>query len=552
MQNDIRYFISHKYDLGLACAAARVGWEGFQNLCPDIVAIHRHQWLEKARQIDEMRQNAIYTNETGQEIIRSPYQIMPRRIWDLQCNRVVQFRMLHSKASAHEIKSKAGSMRTDDVATTCPTFWAITHSWTKSMEGVDTTINQLEWPVPLPHNLGLATLRKDLIAFGAEYVWLDVLCLRQQGNSESDLLRKDEWKLDVPTIGNIYRAATAIIRYFNGLGQPFRHEGWDDQRHWLQRAWTLQEIKTANTTFNAGLPSDGNQISLNTKGVLDGEIVTLRQAISRVVKLATQIDSASGCNIYDLVKEMSKRYATQSTDRVSGLLYLLRIIQLPTYNAGIDHEAAWTQCFHVLPFERKLEILLDFPNRASGKISKDQLTISGRWFPTWTQLMNWPDRNPIYDHTSAALPQNERRLQLMEPATRDSFFVPDIFAISHAWLDDLSEDKYKVKAGSKSFIFYYPYVIRNQEPVFNKASQFQPFTLVTSHPDEPYNWVVCEILEKRKMMCRKTGEKPLDEVEVEVEVLRKVGVLRTDSCTELYLNVEKSDSILKKINALFE
>ena len=60
-------------------------------------------------------------------------------------------------------------------------------------------------------------------------MWLDVLCLRQQqakAHAEFDQLRNEEGQLDVPTIGNIYRAADRVIRYFNGLGIPLSPHGW--------------------------------------------------------------------------------------------------------------------------------------------------------------------------------------------------------------------------------------------------------------------------------------------------------------------------------------
>ena len=45
------------------------------------------------------------------------------------------------------------------------------------------------------------------------------LCLRQKSEVDHlEKLRVEEWKLDVPTIGNVYRAAANIVRYFNGLG----------------------------------------------------------------------------------------------------------------------------------------------------------------------------------------------------------------------------------------------------------------------------------------------------------------------------------------------
>ena len=104
-------------------------------------------------------------------------------------------------------------------------------------------VNQRQWPIPLPKSITLDYLRSELLTLGAEYVWIDVVCLRQRSTVDHlEQLKKEEWRLDVPTIGNIYRAAKKIVRYFNGLGVCFSNGGWDDLRHWLQRAWTLQEI----------------------------------------------------------------------------------------------------------------------------------------------------------------------------------------------------------------------------------------------------------------------------------------------------------------------
>lgn len=105
------------------------------------------------------------------------------------------------------------------------------------MSPVWTAINQHQWPVPLPKSISLEYLRSELLTLGAEYVWIDVGCLRQQCDIDYlEQLRQNEWKLDVPTIGNIYRAAANIECYFNGLGVHFSSDSWDNTRHWLQRA----------------------------------------------------------------------------------------------------------------------------------------------------------------------------------------------------------------------------------------------------------------------------------------------------------------------------
>ncbi|KAF8416648.1 hypothetical protein EV426DRAFT_509386, partial [Tirmania nivea] len=117
----------------------------------------------------------------------------PRRMWDLESNRVLRMRLrLPGRPSGRYLTS-----------------------WADDMEAVDTSINGYQWPVPLPRN----TYKPRRCA---EYVWLDVLCLLQQPHNPSlELLKQYEWKLDVPTIGNVYRAAERVVRYFNGLGIAF-------------------------------------------------------------------------------------------------------------------------------------------------------------------------------------------------------------------------------------------------------------------------------------------------------------------------------------------
>ncbi len=63
-----------------------------------------------------------------------------------------------------------------------------------------TPFNGRRWPVPIPKDTDLDLIRIEMLNLGAEYVWLDVLCLRQAGGEEEDA-RETEWKVDVPIIG---------------------------------------------------------------------------------------------------------------------------------------------------------------------------------------------------------------------------------------------------------------------------------------------------------------------------------------------------------------
>ena len=518
IRNDVSYFVSCGYDFGLAYAAARVAWKDFNKPEADYTAIsiHRGRWHRHAQLLDEARSEAIKIQHSSSrrirtELIIKPYLIMPRRLWDLKSNRVVDFRMIH--ASQLNIETK-------------PHFWAVSHSWTSDMSPQWTVINQRKWPVPLPKDITLDDLRSELLTLGAEYVWLDVICLRQQSGVDSlDRLKREEWRLDVPTIGNIYREAKNIVRYFNGLGVRFNHNGWDNPRHWLQRAWTLQEIATETTAINGGVPRHEGQVFLNSQGELFGKVIKFRTALRPVIQLATEVDSAYGCEVYKLAREMTKRHASHPVDKLSGLFYLLRTTELPCYDEQMTSEDFWSQCFHLLPPRQKGEILFNFPYRGS----EDQ------WFPTWSQMLDWPRRDPEYDHM-----RSERSPDSMKSIPGEaSFFISNIWTLPHAILYTTNNpDEYKVEINKKLFGFYVPYL--SQKPI-NVQGQSR-FTLAIDELEHAYNWVVCRDMGKQTLRDFSVGE---------VNVLKKVGVIRTDFYSELRFGGEHGASLLQLMDCLF-
>jgi len=546
IKNDIRYFASQGFDFGMAYAAARIGWKHFNQLAPAIaegeISRQRARWLSRAKVLDEARGRAIYTDDKKQELIESPYSVMPRRIWDLRSNRVVAYRMLHAVAPSNEH----------------PTFWAVTHSWTACMEAVDTSINQYQWPVPLPsvaelkplpsgvelkplpNGADLQSLRAEMLGFGAEYVWIDVLCLRQQSNNPAlENIRQDEWKIDVPTIGNIYRAAERLVRYFNGLGRPFSKENWDDPRHWLQRAWTLQEIHVENMTLNGGMSQNAQGVLLNTRSKVRGKVTTLRSALLPVLKLTTELHSPSGCSMYQLAREMARRHATQPTDKVAGLLYLLHLTKLPAYNAETSAELAWQQCFQILPLKQQIEILFDYPHPGTGQL-----------LPAWEQIMGWPERDPDYEHSVAPWTSQPQNSASLEPITlgiqeNGGFYISPVLALSHVLIDALNDPgEYNVQSGNKSFTFYCPYLSQQQI----KTASVQ-YTLITLRLEQSVNWIVCKELRDREVHQRDEGG---EDYIIQVKVLKKLGVLRTDSCSEILVwGIDKCGSLLTTINCLF-
>ena len=247
--------------------------------------------------MEEGRKKVIKLDETGWEVILDPYLVMPRRVWDLKSNRVIDFRIRMADFRLVQLEFPQWIPKTQHY----PYFWAVTHAWVGDLYQANTTVNGHQWPVPLPVGVTLQQVRVEMLEFGGDYVWLDAVCLRQEAGRDSAGIKSEEWKIDVPTIGNIYIAAAGIVRYFNGLGRQFSATGWDSPRHWLKRAWTLQEIRPEAITHTGGAASMHR--ILETIGSVDGKMVTLRSALARMRKLIE--DSADptgfGCKLFDIV-----------------------------------------------------------------------------------------------------------------------------------------------------------------------------------------------------------------------------------------------------------
>ena len=214
----------------------------------------------------------IMTSERGmQVIIDYIHHMYPRRVWDICANTVIP--------------------ATWFCGPPCPLnkrcfiplgVKPISHAWVADgdLTYIMTEANQGMWPIPLPRGVQLEDIRGEMIRLGVRYAWLDVLCLRQEFRPE---LAKDfsipvsrevikqrrlqEWEVDVPTIGAIYSnlekdssiyKGGPIVIFMSGLGRPFRDEGWASERHWLRRAWTLQETPVLNQCLIAGLPGGVN------------------------------------------------------------------------------------------------------------------------------------------------------------------------------------------------------------------------------------------------------------------------------------------------------
>ncbi|KAK0449082.1 uncharacterized protein EV420DRAFT_1565829 [Desarmillaria tabescens] len=292
--------ISNNYDFGTAYSRLRLGW------FTDLTTIREVQRKLEAED-REMREQGLADNQ-----IRTA--MPPRRVWDLHSNRVVLYWLILEEP------------------------WAISHDWVDKhpRHGVTTPINGGEWPVLIPEDTNLNYIRIELLNLGAEYVWLDILCLRQKGGKREDL-RKEEWISDVPTIGNVFRWSEVIVHYLNGLGRVSGPTGF--KRNHFDVCNRSCSQKQVSDYMNDG-PWDAEQ---------------------------TEEESSRNVNLFVILASMRNRVSTNPVDKVAGLAYLLRSHTLPAYYESQSLEEAWT-----------VLLLLVYPE--PGNAVK-------RWRPSWDQLM---------------------------------------------------------------------------------------------------------------------------------------------------------------------
>jgi len=266
---------------------------------------------------------------------------------------------------------------------------------------VKTSVNGYEWPIPVPIGVTLETVRNELLHHGAEYCWLDVLCLRQHEGSGAkgpmEQMRVMEWEIDVPTIGNVYFGDLKVLRYYNGLGRPFETSGWESKFHWTNRAWTLQECKRGSIT--GGL-SDENAEKRSLEEIEDGRYAGLKKAefeqsrsyigISELLEIRAPAhflqkgDTAlnvtrTACGLFGVLSEMQLREADKDVDKVAGIGFLMSgpAVTLPIFSESIDPEVAWTRCVRNMTPSMRDELLFRFPEPGNQ---------NHLWFPSWAQI----------------------------------------------------------------------------------------------------------------------------------------------------------------------
>ncbi|KAK0499258.1 hypothetical protein EDD18DRAFT_1377286 [Armillaria luteobubalina] len=311
----------------------------------------RHVWYSDAVEIEHaLRIGEEEDREMRGEVLIDDritrWDVPPRRVWDLYANRVVPYWVADKDPSR-------------------PDLWGISHAWVDEKDRIDvmTPINGDEWPVPMPKDTNLDLIRIEMLNLGAEYAWLDVLCLRQKGGKKEHL-RAEEWKLDVPTIGYVYRGDWRVICYFNGLGRPLHLtlRYFKSDRCWFRRAWTLKEM-----TEHAVIGGEtGHDIMENdVRKVFDEQLAHLREMRKRSMAP-------------ELVLEMQNRTSSKPLDKVAGLAYLLQSGCIPIYDAEMSDTDAWEMLMDIMPSRYRAQLFFYFPEPGKGRRF---------WRPSWQQIM---------------------------------------------------------------------------------------------------------------------------------------------------------------------
>ncbi len=322
----LKSYITRNDDFGMAYADLRCYWSDYATI---------EHILHTAEEKDREKRQSVLVN--GRIVERD---IPPRRVWDLYANRVVPYWVV------------------------CKYPWGISHAWVDERDRVDvwTPINRCEWPVPMPKDANLDLIRIEMLNLGAEYVWLDVLCLRQEHGLREDL-HVEEWKLDVPTIGWVYSNVT-VVCYFCGLGQPLclKPDYFESDHCWFNRAWTLQEI-SEETMIIGGETGDSGFMTEDIQKRFNKQLELLKEM-------------RRGYWVFDFLSQMQKRVSTKPLDKVAGLGYLLDLEYIPIYNSAHSEEDAWAVLVDAMESTSRAHLLFLYPEPGNR---------TQCWRPSWSR-----------------------------------------------------------------------------------------------------------------------------------------------------------------------
>lgn len=353
--------IINKYDFGTVYGRLRQLW-GAEDLSTIQEQLNR---LEKEDK--EKRKAAL----VGKRIVNP--RIPPRRVWDLYSNRVVPY---WSKGESRD------------------RLRPISHAWMADEDraAVFTPINGYEWPVPIPKDANLDTIRIEMLNHGAEYTWLDVLCLRQKHCGQEEPIRGEEWEVDVPTIGYVYETSK-VVTYLGGLGRPLRLKAGDleSERCWFRRAWTLQEVRDERIIAGdtPGGPMHARPIDQDEND--ETNILTMFHK-----KLESLPKPSS---VFGVLASMQTRTSTNPVDKVAGLAFPLQSKTIPAYNEHQNLEDAWSALVEAMSEGTRGEMFFLYPEAGPQGQTK--------WRPTWAQVMDSESPLPVDEHSATGVGHDE-------------------------------------------------------------------------------------------------------------------------------------------------
>jgi hypothetical protein len=331
------------FDFGMACAFVRPWWR-------------KHGAPYMLGELDRQKEKDTQVRAAAMEGDLVRRDTPPRRLWDLVSNRVIPYWM----------------------ADLAEGFCAVSHSWIEEDRRHDllTSVNNYQWPVPIPSSTSLARIRIELLnTLRYGYVWLDVLCLRQPTSSDEDeATRLEEWRLDVPTIGYVYSQARRVCYYMSGLGLPFSLGDLNSKRHWINRAWTFQETVQSDKRIICGLlddPSPSLSAASKTRNYA---------SVNQFWNQVDRISRAANSDIFPLLHAIISRSSTNEVDKIAALAHLVIKERdlVPAYKTE-DPEKAWRRLLNAMDPARldQLNLMsLTFPFQTKGE------------YPTWKELGN--------------------------------------------------------------------------------------------------------------------------------------------------------------------
>lgn len=349
----INWCIELGLDFGGAYGRLRKLWVA------DVFKKAREKIDDDRNEMERLRSSAFFSDKYGNRTLKHPYAMEPRRIWDLYSHRVIPSYFVPDRKNV----------------------WAITHSHRRGKDKYRelSPVNEHQWKVALPNGVTLDGIRSDLLALGAEYCWLDVVCVRQRDDPKDLVVLDEEMAVDLPTMGNIYATASTVVRYYNGIGLPFNKDGLEDELHWLNRAWTLQEMNI--NTVIGGLKDGVSHVPITGYEFDMGP-----ENYPEFSKLLRPLEDIITCTprLAKIVQAMKPRYSQDKVDKIYGLGYLIKSRTLPAYHRVPNDdlrevEGTWWQLVYCMSNTMRGELLFLFPQPGdSGE---------NFWMPTWDQLM---------------------------------------------------------------------------------------------------------------------------------------------------------------------